>query len=184
VQQEFFRPAGDALAWVDELPEWSLLASVGHVTGYWRWWRVAPGSAVKRAAAWGYRAQFGGRGECGVLGAKFEPHDYPYLRVSVAATAEVQDLRAPDRFGHARVGLPLEYVGGVLAGGLQEPDMVGPGTLTFDHAAVHEIDSSWEVLRLLAIGVVRLLGLPCGGRIPIDLLPRFGGSEPASPGTD
>jgi len=27
VQQEFFRPAGDALGWVDELPEWSLLSS-------------------------------------------------------------------------------------------------------------------------------------------------------------
>jgi hypothetical protein len=39
----------------------------------------------------------------------------------------------------------------------------GPNTLavlTFDHADVHEIDSSREVLRLLAIGVVRLLGLP------------------------
>ena len=60
--------------------------------------------------------------------------------------------------------------------------MVGPGTLTFDHAAVHEIDSSWEVFRLLAIGVVRLLGLPPDGRIPVNLLPGFGGSEPASPG--
>jgi len=56
--------------------------------------------------------------------------------------------------------------------------------LTFDHAAVHETDSSWEMLRLLAIGVVRLLGLPPGDRIPIGLLPRFGGSEPASPGAD
>ncbi len=44
--------------------------------------------------------------------------------------------------------------------------MVGPGTLTFDHAAVHQIDSSREVFRLLAIGVVRLLGLPYDGRIP------------------
>jgi hypothetical protein len=123
-------------------------------------------------------------GECGVLGARFEPHEYPYLRVCVAATLEAQGCRAAGRFGHARVGLPLEYVGGVLAGAFQEPDMVGPGTLTFDHAAVHEIDSSWEVFRLLAIGVVRLLGLPSDGRIPRDLLPRFGGSEPASPVAD
>jgi hypothetical protein len=121
-------------------------------------------------------------GECGVLGARFEPHEYPYLRVSVAATVEAEGRRAPDRFGYARVGLPLEYAGGVLAGALQEPDMVGPGTLTFGHAAVHEIDSSWEMLRLLAIGVVRLLGLPSEGRIPMNLLPRFGGSEPPSPG--
>ena len=179
MQQEFSRPAGDAVAWVDELPEWSLLSPVGHVTGYWRWRGVAPGSAVRRAAAWGYRAQFGGRGECGVLGARFEPHEYPCLRVSVAATVEAEGRRAPGRFGPARVGLPLEYVGGVLAGALQEPGMVGPGMLSFDHAAVHEIDGSWEMIRLLAIGVVRLLGLPPGDRIPIDLLPRFGGSEPA-----
>jgi hypothetical protein len=30
----------------------------------------------------------------------------------------------------------------VLAGALQEPDLVGPGELIFDHAAVHEIDST------------------------------------------
>jgi hypothetical protein len=81
-------------------------------------------------------------GECGVLGARFEPHKYPYLRVSVAATLEAEGRRAPERFLHAPVGLPLEYVGAVLAGAFQEPDLVGPGTLTFDHAAVHEVDSS------------------------------------------
>lgn len=182
MQQELFRPAGDALALVDELPEWSLLSPVGHVVGYWRWRGAAPGSAARRAAAWGYRAGFGGHGEYGVLGARFEPHAYPYLRVSVAATLEAESHRAPGRFGHARVGLPLEYVGGVLAGAFQDPAMVGPGTLVFDHAAVHEIDSSWEVFRLLAIGVARLLALPPDGRIPVNLLPRFGGSEPPSPG--
>jgi hypothetical protein len=61
--------------------------------------------------------------------------------------------------------------------------MVG-AALTFDHAAAYEIDSSWEVFHLLAIGVVRLLGLPSDGRIPRNLLSRFGGSEPASPGAD
>jgi hypothetical protein len=184
VQQEFFRPAGDAIAWVNELPEWSLLSPVGHVAGYWRWRGRAPDSAVSRAAAWAYRAGFGGRGEYGLLGARFEPHGYPYLRVSVAATLDAESRLAPDRFGHARVGLPLEFVGGVLTGALQEPDMVGPGTLTFDHAAIHEIDSSWGVFRLLAIGVMRLLGWPSDGRLPMDLLPRFGGSEPAPPGAD
>ena len=185
MQQEFFRPAGDALAWVDELPEWSLLSPAGHVVGYWRWRGTVPRSAVKRVGGWGYRSGFGGHGEYGVLGARFEPHEYSYLRVSVAATLEAAGGgRAPDRFRHARVGLPLEYVGGVLTGALQEPDTVGPGTLTFDHAAIHEIDSSWEVFRLLAIGVVRLLGMPSDGRVQADLLPRFGGSAPASPGAD
>jgi hypothetical protein len=122
-------------------------------------------------------------GEYGVLGARFASHEHPYLRVSVSVTLTAEDRPAPDRFGEARVGLPLEYAGGVLAGALQEPDTVGPGTLTFDHAAVHEIDSSWEMFRLLAIGVVRLLGLPSDGRIPMNLLPRFGGPEPSSPGT-
>lgn len=69
-------------------------------------------------------------------------------------------------------------------GGVAEADIIGPGTLTFDHAAVHEIDSSWEMCRPLAIGVVRLLGLPADGGIPMDLLPRFGGSAPESPGAD
>ena len=48
----------------------------------------------------------GGMGECGVLGARFEPHEYPYLRVSVAATVEAEGRRAPGRFLHARVGCP------------------------------------------------------------------------------
>jgi hypothetical protein len=121
-------------------------------------------------------------GEYGVLGARFEPHKYPFLRVFVAVTLGAQARGVPGQFGEARVGLPMEYVGGVLAGALQEPDLIGPGTLTFDHAAFHEVDSSWEMFRLLAIGVVRLLGLPSDGPIPMDLLPRFGGSEPASPG--
>jgi hypothetical protein len=182
VEQEFLRPAGDAVAWVGELPEWLALSPAGHVTGYWRWGGAAPGSAAGRAAAWGYRAGFGGHGEYGMLGATFEPHEYPYLRVSVAATLKTETARAPGRFSRARVGLPLEYVGGVLAGALQEPGAVGPGTLTFSHAAVHEIDGSWEVSRLLAIGVVRLLGVPADGPVPPDLLPRFGGSEPPPPG--
>ena len=73
----------------------------------------------------------------------------------MAATLEAGTRRALDLFGRARVGLPLEYVGGVLAGAFQEPDVIGPA-----------------------------IGLPAGGRIPMDLLPRFGGSEPASHGAD
>jgi hypothetical protein len=182
VQQEISGTGSVTHAWVEELPEWSLLSPVGYVDGHWQWRGAVPGSAVKRAAAWGYRAQRGAMGEHGVLGARFEPHERPYLRVFVAATLAADGRRGLGRFGEARAGLPLEYVGAVLAGALQEPDMVGPGTLTFDHAAVHEIDSSWQVFRLLAIGVVRLLGLPPDGPIPADLLPRFGGSAPESPG--
>lgn len=98
-----------------------MLSPAGYVDGYWRWRGVAPGSAARRAAGWEYRAQRGAMGECGVLGARFEPHKYPYPRVSVAATLEAGDRRAPGRFLHARIGLPLEYVGGVLAGALQKP---------------------------------------------------------------
>jgi hypothetical protein len=115
--------------------------------------------------------------------ARFVPHGYPYLRVSAAANVGPPGGRAPAPFGHARVALPLEFARGVLAGALQEPDLVGPGELIFDHAAVHEIDSTWEVFRLLATGVVRLLGLPPASGIPVDLLPRFGGYEPAPLGS-
>ncbi|HEX3931218.1 MAG TPA: hypothetical protein VHW64_10950, partial [Nocardioides sp.] len=147
----------------------------------WRWQDNVPPPAVQRQAAWGYRVGFGGHGEYGVLGATFEPHDYPYLRVAVGATQRTRS-RAPKPFDRARVGLPHEYVGGVLAGALQEPDRVGPGTLTFRWAAVHEVDSSWEVFRVLAIGVVRLLSLPLDGNISDDLLPYFGGEKPLAPG--
>ena len=181
MHQDFHGFAKDATVWVDELPDWSELSPVGHVTGYWRWPSQPPSPAVRRVAAWGYRAGFGGHGEYGVLGGRFEPHEHPYLRVSVAATLGVGSP-ARGLFARAKVGLPLEYVGGVLAGALQEPDTIGPGTLTFDHAAVHEVDSSWEVFRLLAIGVVRLLGLPPAAAMPDDTLPRFGGSIPASRG--
>src|SRR5215218_6064476 len=127
MQHEFTRPAGDALAWVDEIPPWSAVSPVGHVTGYWRWRGRAPASATRRAAAWGYRVGHGGHG---FLGATFEPHEYPYLRVTVAATVETGSP-GPGSFASTRVGLPLEYAGGVLAGALQEPDRVGPGTLRF-----------------------------------------------------
>lgn len=182
MQHRFTRPGGDATAWVDEIPPWSALSPVGYVTGYWRWRGIAPPSATRRTAAWGYRAGFGGHGEYGVLGATFEPHEYPYLRVMVAPTIE-PGSRGFGGFGDARVGLPFEYVGGVLAGALQEPDGVGPGVLRFENAAVHEVDSSWEVFRLLGVGVVRLLSLPAGGDVT-DLLPRFGGPTPETPGAD
>jgi hypothetical protein len=121
VQQGIFRPARYAHAWVDELPAWSVLSPVGHVDGSWQWRGVAAGSAVKRAAAWGYRAQRGATGEYGVLGARFEPHEYPYLRVFVAATLEADGLRAPDRFGEARVGLPLDHLTGIIRTRLCRP---------------------------------------------------------------
>jgi hypothetical protein len=183
VQREFRRPAGHALAWLGELPEWSSLSPLGQVTGYWRWRRAVPSSSVERTAAWGYRVLLGGSGQCGLLGARFEPHGYSHLQVSVAATVESERV-LPGRFEGTRVGLPLEYVGGVLAGALAEPDRIGPGILTFDHAAVDEVESSWEAFRVLAIGVVRLLGLPPHGDIPTDLLPRFGGSTPDAAGAD
>ncbi|KQR12117.1 hypothetical protein ASF78_13190 [Cellulomonas sp. Leaf334] len=159
------------------------MSPVGLVVGYWHWRAGAPRSAAARTAAWGYRVGFGGHGECGVLGGRFEPHEYPYLAVSVGATVDL-GAKGSGRFAPTRVGLPLEYVGGVLAGALQEPAALGPGTLTFDHAAVHDVDSSWEAFRVLAIGVVRLLALPSDVAIPGDLLPRFGGSFPAAPGDD
>jgi hypothetical protein len=184
VHAEFSRGAGDAHAWTDAIPDWSLLSGVGTVTGYWRWHSEVPASASRRGAAWGYRAGFGGHGEYGFLGATFEPHEYPYLQVSVVATRKPGG-RAAKPFQDASVGLPHDYVGGVLIGALQEPDRAGPGRLTFNHAAVHEIDSSWEVFRLLAIGVVRLLSLPSEvDEVPQDLLPLFGGSRPESPRAD
>jgi hypothetical protein len=48
---------------------------------------------------------------------------------------------------------------------------------------VHEVDSSWELFRILAVGVVRLLSLPAGSvEVPYNLLPRFGAEVPPAPG--
>lgn len=182
VRQVFTRFAGEAHAWLGELPEWAAVDPVGVVDSYWRWWDNVPPTAVQRHAAWGYRVGLGGGGEYGLLGASFEPHDYPYLRVAVAATQRAEH-RAQQPFDAARIGLLHEYAGGVLAGALQEPHRLGPGTLSFKWAAVHEVDSSWEVFRVLAIGVVRLLSLPLDSSIPDDLLPYFGGEKPPAPGT-
>lgn len=183
MQQDFLRPAGTATAWLDELPDWAEVSSIGNALGYWMWRGQAPGTRPARIGAWGSRAGFGGRGEFGLLGGRFEPHEYPYLQVSVATASELGGH--PDGPWHlSRVGLPVEYVGGVLAGALQEPERLGPGRLVIEFGAVHEVDSSWEVFRLVAIGLVRLLALPLDIAIPVDLLPRFGGEAPPGPGSD
>ncbi len=182
VQQKFQRFAGDAQAWVGEVPNWARLTSVGIVNTYWRWRDgEAPPSGSMSIAAWGLRVGLGGRGLYGVLGARFEPHDYPFLRVAVSATSQEGD-GAPAPFDKASVCLPHEYVGGVLAGAVQEADLVGPGTVTFEWAAVHPVDSDWELFRLLAVGVMRLLAESPRNTVPSDLLPYFGGTSPDAPG--
>lgn len=182
MQQDFTRFAGDSHVWVDELPHWANLDAIGTVDTYWRWHGIPPTSAAERVAAWGYRVGFGGSGEYGVLGGRFDPHEYPFLRVRVSATVDVA-RRAEKPFDAARVGLPHEFVGGALAGALQEAERLGPGTLHFTCSAVHPVDSSWEAFRVLAVGVARLIGLPTGATaVPSELLPYFGGDTPASPG--
>lgn len=180
MRQDFSRLAGHAQVWLDELPEWARVEPVGVVDGHWAWRHdEPPPSAGRRMAAWGYRVGLGGMDACGVLGARFEPREHRDLWVRVAATTGTGP-RAPKPFDAATVGLPHEYVGGVLAGALQDADLVGPGILTFEWAAVHEVDSSWEVFRILAIGVLRLLHLPPGSAVPDDLLPHFGAPRPRS----
>jgi hypothetical protein len=182
VQEEFTRFAGDCRVLLDELPEWALVVPVGRVDTYWRWRTGPPSSARHHQAAWGMRVGFGGHGEYGVLGARFEPHEHPYLRVRVAVTT-MTGIPGEEPFTHARVGLPHEVAGGALAGILQEAERLGPGVVRLDWAAVHPVDSSWEAFRVLAIGVARLLSRPDVTHIPSDLLPHFGGQTPAAPGT-
>lgn len=180
MQQNFSRLAGNSRAWLDELPGWAALHPVGTVDGYWSW-ATPPNPATRRAAAWGYKIGFGASGRYGVLGARFEPHEYSFLRVAVPATTSTAGP-AEEPFSAGRVGLPHEYVGGVLAGALQEAERLGPGTLRFTCAAVHHVDSSWEAFRICAVGVVRLLGLANADEVPSDLLPYFGDEAPPPPG--
>jgi hypothetical protein len=125
----------------------------------------------------------GGRGLYGFLGAEFTPHRYERLEVHVDVL-EQSNATADPVLSAAKTGLPHDYVGGVLAGALHEPTLLGAGVLRFRWAAVHDVDSSWEVFRLLAVGVGRLLSLPeTATEIPGDLLPYFGGTLPDSPGS-
>lgn len=181
-EQRFNRPAGECLVWLGGVPEWAAVQPVGTVDGYWRWRAEPPASAPGRAAGWGFRRGLGGRGEYGVLGATFEPHDYPFLQASVAATTAAGS-RGKGPFRAATVELPHEYVGGVLAGVLQESERLGPGRVRFSWAATHPVDSSWEAFRCLAIGVARLLALPEGEPVPDGYLPHFGGTTPDPPGS-
>lgn len=88
MQHVLTRVAGDAHAWLGELPDWAAVDGVGVVDSYWRWQDSAPPIAVQRYAAWGYRVGFGGHGEYGLLGASYEPHEYPVLRVALTRRKE------------------------------------------------------------------------------------------------
>lgn len=167
--------------WLGEVPDWAAVHPVGSVETYLRWNESeAPTPVQQSAAAWGCRIGHGGKGSYGLLGATYEPHDYPFLQISVSATSDL-GAQCPDPFNAARVGVSHEFVGGVLAGASQEAGRLGPGSVQFLWGAVHEIDSSWEVFRALSIGVVRLLSRDPSDGIPTDVLPYFGGSLPPAP---
>jgi len=95
----------------------------------------------------------------GLLGAGFHPHDYEFLRVSVgiANPAGPYDEALGERL-EAKVGLPDYVCGGVFAGALHDPGRLGRGVVRFMWGAVTDAGSAWEVFRILAVGVVRLLG--------------------------
>jgi hypothetical protein len=182
VQQDFSGFARHCKLWCGEVPAWAALEPAGVVDTYWHWEEPAvPAMSPPSVAAWGFRVGHGASWSYGLLGATFEPHSYPFLRVSAVVTT-VDGLVGPAPFETATVGLPHEYVGGVLAGAVQAAAAVGPGSVSFSWAAVHPVDSSWEVFRLLAVGVMRLLALRSGGPISSDLLPYFGGTKPRPPG--
>lgn len=170
--------AKDCQVWVDDLPAWAEVASVGTVETYLRWTEgTAPDPLPGRAAGWGFRVGHGGSASVGVLGASYQPHDYPYIRIGVDVTVALGRSGARP-FNQVHSGLPHEYAGAVLAGAGQEARALGPGVVRFQWAAVHDVDSSWEAFRLLAVGVMRLLAVPSTEALPADLLPYFGGPIP------
>jgi hypothetical protein len=120
VQQGIFRPARYAHAWVDELPAWSVLSPVGHVDGSWQWRGVAP---VPRSS----EPPHGVSSPTRCHGRVRRPgREVRAARVSVppgfvAATSEADGRRAPDRFGEARVGLPLDHLTGIIRTRLCRP---------------------------------------------------------------
>lgn len=179
MQWSYSRLARAAHVWTEDLPTWADIHPAGWVDYYVQWAGDAlPSLRPARRALWGFKVGHGGHGSYGVLGGSFEPHEWPYLRIRVG-TAEGLGPPCPSPFEQARVGLPLEYVGGVIAAAPLAAAL-GTGRVVFDQAAVHDVDSSWEVFRLLAVGVLRLLGLDQGAA-PDQVLPYFGGTKPEAP---
>jgi hypothetical protein len=122
-----------ARIWLGEVPELARSQSPGTVSTHWRLQEGASEAATRRAA-WGFKVGLGGRGLCGLLGAEFTPHHYERLEVRVDVLEQVK-ARPDPVLSAAKTGLPHEYVGGVLAGALHEPTLLGAGILRFRWAA-------------------------------------------------
>jgi hypothetical protein len=168
-------------AWLGETPALAEVTSAGIVETYWN----NPGPSVSqevRRAAFEVMVPSGGRILYGLLGGEFRPHDYNFLRICV-------DLATPERdyedgvlrsLGQ-KVGLPDYVCGGVLAGAVHDPSLLGQGAVRFRWGAITDVGSSWETFRLLAVGVIRLLAAD-DDTDPVDLMPYFNGPGAPPPG--
>ena len=150
-----------ARIWLDTLPDWSY--EIDNVIEFPREVFVGNSTGMRYVAAElfllrGPRALYGG------LGAVFVPRQTHQLIVRVSTSTAAGQIFGESLVGTldtARVGLPNEYVPGVLEGVMnaQESQVPGPGTLTFSCAVHSELGSSLWVFRVLSRILLRLIGL-------------------------
>lgn len=128
---------------------------------------ASPARVARGRAAAEFRAITGPRSIYGLLGAEFMPSDTPELAIEVVTSGD--DVPHADDKRWIRpgsrawigeyVGLPDEYGQAVLEGARDVPEVaqLGGGTLRFDCAAYHVVDSNAITYARLARIVVRLL---------------------------
>lgn len=104
----------------------------------------------------------GGHCPYGLLGAEFLPDDSSVLRSHVALSDSREHVFVDSLAGNldeVYIGLPPEYVGGVLLGvaSSSADEALGAGMLRFDCAAYGLIGSSQHIFQRLARIIVELL---------------------------
>lgn len=124
-------------------------------------------STVASQAAAELRQISGPRSIYGLLGTEFVPNGTAELAIEVATSGADNPGEEGARWirpGSARwtgefIGLPNEYGAAVLEAARDAPDVahLGAGTLRFDRAAYHHVDSNSATYARLARIVVRLL---------------------------
>ncbi|HEY7061393.1 MAG TPA: hypothetical protein VII06_07945 [Chloroflexota bacterium] len=153
-------PSSHASVWLDELPpltyppsqvmELCVAARPGAI-------QTARRAAIERT--W----PSCGPSSYGLLGAEFIPAPTEQIQILVHCS-DNQIAQAPFEDvlprGPVRIGLLDEYGKAVLAGAAAAAELLGAGTLRFDHAAHDLVGSSPVVFAWLASGVVELLALP------------------------
>lgn len=147
----------EARVWVNELPS-TELAAFDKIERTVIASRPITDGQIRRGAVEIYRHL--SASSYALLGAEF----VPAASQETVIIAHVSESNGPlfsgalpGKLDEARIGLPVEYAPSVLEGAEQAPNLLGPGTLTFNRAAHGLVGSSPWLFRKLAGAVIDLL---------------------------